>query len=706
MGHEGSRGKIVATDPVCGMYVDEKASSLAGERAGRKYYFCSTTCKLQFEKPEREMRGLKISLMISWPLTIVVILLTYVMHFGYGDYVMLLLASVVQFYAGQRFYAGIIDAIKNRSANMDTLIAIGTSAAWSYSVVLVGFPNIFPAGGVYFDTSTLIISLILTGTYMQRLAEARASTAVSALIALQPKVAHKISGNSVSDVPIDKIKVGDLLLVKPGETIPTDSVVVEGSSSVDESLITGESMPVTKRTGDSVTGGTMNSTGSLRIRAIKVGADTALSQIIRIVEDAASSKVPIQKLADRISSYFVPAVVLVGIASSLAWYVFGAVGITTSVLIFVSVLIIACPCALGIATPAALLVSSGKAAKEGILVKSGESLEVASKVNVIVLDKTGTLTKGRPDVTNIIPFLHYKESEVLAFAATAEMNSEHVLGRAITKKAEEKKIKLEFPKRFSYREGYGITAFDKKGRKIMVGNRELFRKNLPEGVEEGISGSEAEGKTTLIVGVDNKVIGLISLADTLKEDSKKTINAFRSSGIEPWLITGDNKRVAEAIAKELGIKNVISQAKPKTKMEKIVQLQKEGKIVAMVGDGVNDAPALTKADLGIAIGAGTEVAIQAGGIVLVKNNIYDAFLAIRLGKKTMLKIRQNLVWAFSYNIVLIPVAAGALIPIFSISVYNFLPILAALAMALSSVTVISNSLLLATFKTKDRESSK
>ena len=690
----------MATDPVCGMYVNEADSKLNAERNGRKYYFCSENCKLQFEKPEKEMQILKTALLVSWPLTIIVAMLTYVLHLGYGNYIMFALASAVQFYAGQRFYAGTIDAIKNKSANMDTLIAIGTTAAWAYSTIVTFMPNAFPAGGVYFDTSTIIISLILTGTYMQRLAESRASNAVSALVALQPKTAHVLNGNKVYDKPIEEIKTGDLMLVKPGEKIPTDSIVIDGTSSVDESVITGESMPVTKRVGDKVIGGTINATSSLRIKATKIGEDTALSQIIKIVQDAASSKVPIQKLADKISSYFVPIVVLIGILSSLSWYFVGGVGLNIAILIFVSVLIIACPCALGIATPAALLVSSGKAAKSGILVKSGESLQIASKVNAIVLDKTGTLTKGKPEVTDIISVSDHSKKEILRYAAVAEMNSEHVLGKAIIEKARRNKVRIEFPKKFTYKQGSGIIAIDKNGKRIAIGNRELFNKEQLGNLEKQIAKLELQGKTTLVVGVGKQVAGLIALADVLKQDSKKAINAFKNSGREIWLITGDNERVANAVAKQLGIENVLAQTKPKDKMEKIKELQGDGKVVAMVGDGVNDAPALTKADLGIAIGAGTDVAIQAGGIILIKNNIYDAFIALELGKRTMSKIKQNLFWAFGYNIVLIPIAAGALIPIFTISIYGFLPTLAALAMAFSSVTVVSNSLLLTRFKSK------
>lgn len=684
----------MATDPVCGMNVDEKTTTLTSVRQGKKYYFCSNNCKIQFERPEKELKAIKVALFVSIPLTVIVALLTYVLHFSYGNYIMFILASVVQFYAGQRFYAGTIDAIKNKSSNMDTLIAVGTTAAWAYSTVVIFFPSVFPTGGVYFDTSTIIITLILLGTYMQRIAESRASNAISALIALQPKIAHIIKGNKVIDTPVEDLKIGDIVLIKTGEKIPTDSIVIDGESSVDESMITGESMPVTKRKGDKVIGGTINATSSLKVKVVRVGEDTALSQIIKIVQDAASSKVPIQKLADKISSYFVPIVVFVGIVSSIAWYLFGGVELNVAVLIFVSVLIIACPCALGIATPAALLVSSGKAAKEGILVKSGEGLQIASKVNAIVLDKTGTLTKGKPEVTDVVQTSNYSKKDILRFAAIAEMNSEHVLGKAIVDKANADKIKAEFPKKFTYKQGSGIIAIDKSGKRITIGNRDMFDSKQLVGIEKGLSKLELEGKTSLIVGLDKQIIGIISLADVLKDDSKEAISAFKNSGKEVWLITGDNERVANAVAKQLGITNVISQAKPKEKMNKIIELQKQGKVVAMIGDGVNDAPALTQADLGIAIGAGTDVAIQAGGIILIKNNIYDAVIALELGKRTMSKIKQNLFWAFGYNIILIPIAAGALIPFFTISVYSFLPILAAFAMAFSSVTVVSNSLLL------------
>ena len=687
----------MAYDPVCGMYVDER-TTLTDLKDGRKYYFCSTKCRLQFEKPEKELHELKLALVVAWPLAIIVALITYLFpRVSFAGYAMLALATIVQFYSGLRFYAGTFDAIKNRSSNMDTLIAIGTTAAWGYSSFLVLFPQAFPASGLYFDTSTIIIALILTGTYMQRLAESRAAIAIEGLVKLQPKVAHLVKKNAITDVPIEDIKVGDMILVKPGERIPVDGVVAEGRSSVDESMITGESMPVSKKTDDKVIGGTINSSGSLRIKAQKVGSDSTLSQIIKIVKDAASSRVPIQRLVDTISSYFVPAVIAIAFASGLLWYFVWHVSASYAILAFVSVLIIACPCALGIATPAALMVSSGVSARNGILVKNGEALELASKIDTIVLDKTGTLTKGKPEVTDILPFGGFKQSEVLCNASIAERNSEHVIGKAIVSAAEKRGIKPEFPRSFSYKEGSGITATSKKGTRITIGNRDLFKK-LPEDVESRMQGLENDGKTALIVGLNGKIAGIIAIADVLKEDSKAAIGSFNRNEIEVWMITGDNQRTASAMAKKLSIKNIIAEAKPKTKLKEIEKLQGEGKVVAMVGDGVNDAPALARADVGIAIGAGTDVAIETGGIILVKNKVLDVVKAIEISRATMKKIRQNLFWAFGYNTILIPVAAGALVPMFGIGIYGTLPILAAFAMAFSSVTVVANSLLLS--KTK------
>jgi len=689
----------MANDPVCGMYVDEK-SGLISEKDERKYYFCSKSCKVQFDRPEKEMKIIRIALMISWPISIFILLATYVFpHITYEPYLLLALASIVQFYPGRRFYAGVLDAIKNRSSNMDTLIAIGTSAAWAYSAFVVLFPNILPIHALYFDTSTLIIALILTGTYMQRLVEIKASSSVEKLMALQPKIAHLIKNdNTTEDIPIAKINKGDIILVKPGETIPTDSIIIDGDSSVDESMISGESIPITKKINDSVTGGTINSTGVLKIKAVKVGKDTTLAQIIEVVRDATSSKVPIQKLVNKVSSYFVPVVILVAIVSGLLWFFVGQVIATYALLVFVSVLIIACPCALGIATPAALMVSSGISAKRGILIKSGEALERSNKIDTVILDKTGTLTVGKPEVTDILVFDNNKETkkELLLSAAEAEMNSEHVIGKAIVNEAIRHELKPKFPKTFKYTQGSGVSA-SINNKNIIIGNRDLFKKSEIDKIkdlENSIIKLENEGKTVMIVSINNKIKGIIAVADVIRETSKGTIEEFNKINVEVWMVTGDNERTAKYIANKLNIKNIIAGAKPKMKLEAVEKLQKEGKVVAMVGDGINDAPALAKADVGIAIGAGTDIAKETGSIVLIRNDIHDVVTAIKIGRITMKKIKQNLIWAFGYNIILIPIAAGILVPIFGIGMYNVLPMAAAGAMALSSITVVSNSLLL------------
>ena len=688
----------MARDPICGMYVDETTATIKSFKYGKNYYFCSEACKDQFDEPERELKKLKFLLALSWILTIPVILFTYLIHFEYWTYVTLVMASVVQFYPGLRFYKGTIDAIKNRAGNMDTLIAIGTSAAWAYSAGVVVFPSLFPSTGIYFDTSTAIVSLILTGTLMEHLTKTRASEALSKLVSLLPKTAHLVRDGKIMDVKVEEIRVNDILLVKPGEGIPTDSRVVDGFTSIDESMITGESLPVDKKIGDMVTGGTMNLSGAVRIEAVRIGEDTALSEIIEAVRNANSARVPIQRLADKVSSYFVPAVVSVGILSFLYWYYIGNIGLTFSLLVFVSVLIIACPCALGIATPAALMVASGKAAENGILVKGGEYIEVASKVDTVAFDKTGTITKGHLEVTDIVKLSTLNEKEILSYAAAAEANSEHPVGKAVVNRAKNESLEVKFPTDFNYIPGKGIAC--RLVKRILIGNRDLISDNgiSISGFENSVKKLEGEGKTVLIMALDSEVVGLIALGDTIKDDSSRAVKALKDLKIETWMISGDNETTARAIAVKVGITNVLAGVKPGQKLEKIEELQRSGKIVAMVGDGINDAPSLAKANLGIAIGSGTDVAMETGGMVLMKNKLYDVFVSLKLGRMTIRKIKQNLLWAFFYNIFLIPIAAGALIPLFGASIYNTLPFLAAFAMAFSSTTVVLNSLLLKRFK--------
>jgi len=680
----------MARDPICGMYVDESKATITSVKYGRTYYFCSKSCKKQFDKPEVEFKKLKIELAVSWSITVPVLLLTYLTSSSYARYLLLILASIVQFYPGFRFYKGTLDAIKNRAGNMDTLIAIGTSAAWAYSTTVVFLPRLFPSSSLYFDTSTMIVSLILTGSFMEHLTKARASNAVSKLIELQPKTAHLLNKEAVQDVAIEQVHAGNILLVRPGESIPTDSTIIEGKSAIDESMITGESVPVDKKEGDYVIGGTLNVTGAIKIRVDKEWGDNTLSEIINVVESANSEKVPMQKLADTIASYFVPAVISVGIISFLYWYFIGGIGLTFSILVFVTVLIIACPCALGIATPAALMVASGKAAENGILIKGGENIEIADKIDTIVFDKTGTLTKGELEVTDIVSIGKYSAEDLLKYAAIGELNSAHPLGKAILKKAGNN---IPFPDKFEYIAGKGIVAELEK--KIVIGNRDLILdEKIKMDCEDKIKDLEAQGKTVLIIALDNSCEGLIAFYDTLKQDSIKAVNDLNSMNIETWLLTGDNEITARAIAQKVNIKNIVANLKPEEKMKIIEELQNKGKYVAMIGDGINDAPALAKADLGIAIGSGTDVAKETGGIILIKNRLYDAVYVIKLGKRTIRKIKQNLTWAIFYNAILIPVAAGLLIPLFSAKIYNFLPFLAAFAMAFSSTTVVTNSLLL------------
>src|ERR671910_818503 len=505
------------------------------------------------------------------------------------------------------------------------------------------------------------------------------------------------------EIPIEQVQEGDVMVVRPGERIATDGIVMEGSSSVDESAITGESIPVDKKNGDEVIGATINKSGLLRVKATKIGQDTVLSQIIALVEEARTGKAQMRRLVDQVAKYFVPAVLGIAIGVGLGWYFVGDIGITFSLLAFVSIIIIACPCALGIATPAALMMGAGKGAENGILFKGGEYLETASKVKTIVFDKTGTLTKGKPSVTDVIELTDsFGETELLRLTAIAESGSEHSLGQAVVNYAKEKGIIVTNPDSFEAVSGHGLNA-RYADHIILVGNRKLMEENnihVTATIDSKLKDLENQGKTAVLVAIDNKVAGIIGIADTIKENAKEAIDVLKSMGIEVVMLTGDNQRTANAVASRLGIDRVIAQVLPQEKEQVISKLKGEGKVVAMVGDGINDAPALARADLGIAIGSGTDVAKETGGIILIKDDIRDVVIALDLGKRTVAKIKQNLFWAFAYNTGLIPIAAGALVPILGLSVFGWLPILAGLAMAMSSVTVVTNSLLLGKYKPK------
>ena len=690
----------MAKDPICGMFVDEN-TTITRTIGGTKWYFCSETCAMTFEKPEAEVRRLKLLVIIGIALTVPTVLFTYVMVLptNINNYLLLILETPVQFIVGWRFYRGAYDALRNRMGNMDLLIAIGTTAAWAYSTVLTFLPSVFPTSGAYFDTAAVIITLVLLGNMLEHISKGRASEAVRKLLDLQPRTAHVFRNGAEQEVPVELVKLDDILVIRPGERVPVDGVVTEGSSAVDQSPITGESIPVEKTAGDEVIGATINTSGLLRVRASKVGADTVLSKIVQLVEEAKMAQAPIQRLADQVSAYFVPAVILIATGAALGWYFFGGLALKFAVLAFVSVSVMACPCALGIATPAAILVGTAKGAQNGILIKGGEYLETAHKVRTIVFDKTGTLTKGKPSVTDVRANGNHTEQEVLQLAASAEKGSEHPLGRAVIEAAEKKGISIPEATSFKALPGAGVVA-EHNGRTILLGNRKLMAKYdvTLAPVESDVSALEEEGKTVMVLADGKEPLGVIGLADTIKDGASETVRELQRMKIEVVMLTGDNVRTAKAVADKLGIDRVVADVVPEQKAKVIRDLQKEGKVVGMVGDGINDAPALAASNIGVAIGSGTDVAVETGGIVLIRNSLEDAVTAIKLSKATVRKIKQNLFWAFCYNVALIPIAAGALVPFLGPQVYNFLPFLAAGAMASSSVTVVSNSLLLNRFK--------
>ena len=742
----------MAKDPICGMFVEENDNSIHYIKNGIKYYFCSNQCLNEFIEPEKELKKLKIHVSTSIALTIPIIILSLphmIPQFGhlypmemmrYTNYIIMALATPIQFWMGLRFYRGFWDGIKAKASNMDTLIAIGTSTAYIYSATVTIVPGYFPFTSVYFETAAIIITLILTGRLLETKTKENASNAVRKLLDLKPRTArivkpiikedsneNKDSKNSniirtnqnVSrnselkllskefkeiEIPIEQIVEGDLMIIKPGERIPTDGIIVEGRSSLDESALTGESIPIDKTKGDEVIGATINKNGLLKVKATKVGQDTVLSQIITLVEEAKTGKAKLEKMVDQVAKYFVPAIVIIAIGVFLGWYFIGNAGLTYSLLAFVSVMIIACPCALGLATPAALMMGAGKGAENGILYKGGEYIEIASKVNTVVFDKTGTLTAGRPSVTDIMLLAkNMEEQELVKFAAIAESGSEHPLAQAVVRKAKENNIPISNPESFEAISGNGLKAVY-SNHDIIIGNRKIVEDSkipINENIDNSLAVFEKQGKTAILICIDNKLVGIIAIADTIKEGAKETVKTLKNKGIEVIMLTGDNERTAKAVASKIDIDRVIAQVLPYQKEETISKLKsQQNKIVAMVGDGINDAPALARADLGIAIGSGTDVAKETGGIVLIKDDIRDVITALDLGKKTVSKIKQNLFWAFAYNTGLIPIAAGILVPFLGIGIFGWLPILAGIAMALSSVTVVTNSLLLGRYRPK------
>jgi len=651
------------------------------------------------ELREREIKSLRINLAISAVLTAPLLLGMFlwmaglrgpVVAFLHNPWFQLALATPVQFVIGARFYRHAWRALKGRSANMDTLIAMGTSAAYFFSL----YNSFFAKAGhgdmreLYFEASAVIITLILLGKYLEAVAKGKTSEAIRKLMGLQPRTARVIREGREEDIPVEEVRVGDIIVVRPGERIPVDGVIIEGETSVDESMLTGESLPVEKKAGDAVTGATINKFGSFTFRADRIGKDTVLARIIRMVEEAQGSKAPIQKLADRVAGIFVPVVIGIALLTFAAWmFVSGDAG--KALVSAVSVLVIACPCALGLATPTAIMVGTGKGAEKGILIKGGEQLETAYRVDTVVLDKTGTITKGTPEVTDVIPLAGKNRKDLLGLAAIAEKRSEHPLGVAIYEQAKRELESVEDPDSFEAISGMGVRA--RIGdREIHVGTRKLMAGLGLDvsGIEDTITALEDQGRTAMIVSSNGRIEGVIAVADTLKESSGKAIETLKQMGIGVYMITGDNERTARAIAEQAGIEHVMAEVLPENKAREVEKLKKEGRIVAMVGDGINDAPALATADIGMAMGSGADVAIEAADITLMRGDLSAVPDAIRLSRKTMAKIRQNLFWAFIYNIIGIPIAALGLLN----------PMIAGGAMAFSSVSVVTNSLSLKRFK--------
>ena len=634
------------------------------------------------------------------------------LNFAGQEWVQLILTTPVVVYAGAQFYRGAWAAFRHRAADMNTLIAVGTATAFLYSVAATVFPGFFAAGAhagmegmggrppVYFEAAAVIIALILLGRMLEARARGRTGEAIRRLMGLQAKTARVVRAGGEIDVPIAEVVPGDVVVVRPGEKVPVDGVVLDGASAVDESMLTGESLPVEKEAGSEVFGATINRTGSFRFRATKVGKDTALQQIVRLVQDAQGQKAPIARMADVISGIFTPVVISIAIATFVVWFVAAPpeTRLTQALVAFVSVLIIACPCALGLATPTAIMVGTGKGAENGVLIKGGESLETAHKLTTIVLDKTGTVTKGEPELTDVVPAEGWAEGDLLRVVASAERGSEHPLGEAIVRAARSRDLVLADPAGFRAVAGHGVEA-TVDGRALLLGNEKLMRdRGISVDSDGWTARAEAlagEGKTPMYAAVDGSLAGLIAVADTVKPESREAVEAFHRMGLEVVMITGDNRRTAEAVARRVGIERVLAEVLPEGKAREVKRLQEEGEVVGMVGDGINDAPALAQADVGIAIGTGTDVAIEASDVTLIRGDLRGVVTAVRLSRATIRTVRQNLFWAFVYNVIGIPIAAGALYPFTG---WLLSPVLASAAMSMSSVSVVTNSLRLRRFR--------
>ena len=684
-------------DPVCGMDVD-KDKAIKKKIGDRTYYFCSQSCADVYEQPEQELKamrrrvaitlagviavaGLRVAILFG----IVAALMSFTLIGGLKIYnlALFIISTPVVWWAGRSIIVGAYRSLRNRAINMDVLVSAGVVAGWTYGAAYAFFPDLVHGGEGYLEIAVGILAFVLLGKYIEESIRRRSAASIRKLLELQPTIATVLKDGKEVEVPIDEVQVNDILIIKPGEKIPTDGTVIAGYSSVDEKIITGESIPVEKNVGSEVIGATVNKTGLLRIKATKVGEETALAQIVHLVEEAQASSAPVQKFADRVVGKFVPIVFSVAAVSFAYWYIVS--GFSTAFFVLLAVLLIACPCALGIATPTAILAGVGKGAEYGILLRSGEYVERARKLKTVVFDKTGTLTKGQPSVTDIVVYNGYAEKDVLRLAAIAEKGSEHPLAEAILNAAIQSGPNIPDAESFEAVPGYGVRC-TYENKRILLGNRRLMQseKVSIEQMQQDLERLEAQGKTLMILVVNGEPAGVVAAMDTPKEHAVEAISKLKSMGLEVAMLTGDNETTAKAIGKQLNIDHVIANVLPWEKVNAIKKLQSEGKTVAMVGDGINDAPALAQADIGIAIGSGTDIAKETGGIVLIKDDLRDVALAVELSKKTMTKINSNLFWAFIYNTVMIPVAAAGLMN----------PIFAAGAMAISSLTVVTNSALL------------
>ena len=694
----------IVRDPVCGMDVDTE-TALKAKIGDRTYYFCSQQCLDVYTAPERELKAMQRRVAFTLAGAIAALGLKVITLFGLiatimyfevvgglriYDIAIFIVSTPIVWIAGYRIYKGAYQSLRNRNINMDVLVTVGVLAGWIYGVLNVFVLPAAEAGTGYMEVAIGILAFVLLGRYIEELIRRRSAASIRKLLELQPTMARVVRDGKEIDMPIDEVKEGDIIIVKPGEKIPVDGTVTEGYSSVDEKLLTGESIPVEKTVGSEVVGATINKTGVLTIRATRVGDQTALSQIVHLVEEAQASSAPVQRFADRIVKYFVPTILTVAAVSFSYWYITTG-NFATAFLALLSVVLISCPCALGIATPTAILAGVGKGAEYGVLLRSGEYIEKARKLTTVIFDKTGTLTKGEPSVTDIKTYSEFTQQDVLKYAGSAEKNSEHPLAEAILKKTQEENITLAPTDKFEALPGRGIQCTI-ENKRVLLGNRKLMQEQniSTTEMETDFTTLETEGKTVMILAVDGRIAGAVAAMDTVKESAAPAVELLKNMNLEVAMLTGDNEITAQAIAKQLGITQVIANVLPWQKGEVIKKLQSQGKVVAMVGDGINDAPALAKADIGIAIGRGTDIAKETGGIVLIRDDLRDVALGVELSKKTMRKIDTNLFWAFAYNAVMIPIAAAGLLN----------PMYAAGAMAISSLTVVSNSALLKLAKFK------